>query len=91
MMRPCFLRLFPHSIIEKAKEWYLDQTPQVMNNWDVLEEKFIARSFPSNRHMKAKTTLFVFSQGSNETLCEAWEHFKSLLRKCLKHGFDDMT
>ena len=41
--------------------------------------------------MEAKTTLGVFSQGSNETLCEAWERFNSLLRKCPKHGFDELT
>lgn len=41
--------------------------------------------------MEAKTTVAMFAQGANETLCEAWERYKSLLRKCLKHGFNDMT
>ncbi|XP_058725956.1 uncharacterized protein LOC131597266 [Vicia villosa] len=30
-------------------------------------------------------------QFSNETLCEAWERYKSMLRKCPNHGFDDMS
>ncbi|GAU48034.1 hypothetical protein TSUD_136020, partial [Trifolium subterraneum] len=41
--------------------------------------------------MEAKTTIVVFSQGSNETLNEAWERYKSMLRKCPNHGFDDLT
>jgi len=59
------MRLFPHSLIGKAKEWYLDQSPQV-TNWNTLEKKFQERFY-----MEAKTTVAMFSQGSNETLCEA--------------------
>ena len=40
-----FMRLFPHSLIGKAKDWYLDQPAQVMTNWNVLEEKFLERFF----------------------------------------------
>ncbi len=41
--------------------------------------------------MDAKTNISVFQQGSSESLSEAWERFKSLLRKCPNHGFDDKT
>ncbi|MCI35897.1 hypothetical protein A2U01_0057118, partial [Trifolium medium] len=41
--------------------------------------------------MEAKKSIAVFSQGSNETLCEAWERYKSMLRKCPNHGFDELT
>jgi hypothetical protein len=86
-----FLRLFPHSLIGKAREWYLDQTQQVMTDWNELEKAFQERFFPDNKHMDAKTAIAMFSQGASESLCEAWERYKSLLRKCPKHGFDDMT
>ncbi|XP_058757923.1 uncharacterized protein LOC131631167 [Vicia villosa] len=77
-----FKRLFPHSLIGKAKEWYLDQLPNVMTDWNLLEEKFLERYFPQSRFMEAKTAIAVFNQGSNESLNEAWERFKSMLRKC---------
>jgi hypothetical protein len=48
-----FRRLFPHSLIGKANEWYLDQPTQVMTNWNTLEEKFLNRFFPHNRFMEA--------------------------------------
>ncbi|XP_058766160.1 uncharacterized protein LOC131639706 [Vicia villosa] len=81
-----FKRLFPHSLIGKAKEWYLDQLPNVMVDWNLLEEKFLERYFPQSRFMEAKTAIAVFNQGSNESLNEAWERFKSMLRKCKGHG-----
>ncbi|KAK2381320.1 hypothetical protein QL285_068928 [Trifolium repens] len=86
-----FMRMFPHSLTEKAKDWYLDQPTQIMTNWNTLEEKFLNRFFPHNKFMEARSAISVFSQGSNETLCEAWERYKSLLRRCHNHDFDDLT
>ena len=86
-----FKRMFPHSFVGKAKEWYLDQESRVMTDWNLLEEKFLERYFPQSRFMEAKTAIAVFTQGSNESLNEAWERFKSMLRKCKGHGFDELT
>ncbi|KAK2361118.1 hypothetical protein QL285_086309 [Trifolium repens] len=86
-----FQRGFPHSLIGKAKEWYLDQPNQVMTNWNTLEEKFLERFFPHHKFMEAKTSIAVFAQGTTETLNEAWERYKSMLRKCPNHGFDELT
>lgn len=66
-----FLRLFPYSLIGKAKKWYLDQPTLTMTNWDTLEEKFLNRFFPHNKLMESKTTMLVFSQGETKTLYEA--------------------
>ncbi|XP_058784592.1 uncharacterized protein LOC131659418 [Vicia villosa] len=82
-----FKRLFPHSLLSKAKDWYLDQPETVMTDWNTLEEKFLERFYSQNRFFDAKTAIVVFSQGSNESLNEAWERFKAMLRKCKGHGF----
>ncbi|PNX59847.1 hypothetical protein L195_g051626, partial [Trifolium pratense] len=86
-----FMRMFPHSLIGKAKDWYLDLPAQVMTNWNTLEEKFLDRFFPHHKFMESKTSIAVFSQGSNETLSEAWDRYKAMLRKCPNHGFDELT
>ncbi|CAJ2671898.1 uncharacterized protein LOC123891769 [Trifolium pratense] len=86
-----FQRGFPHSLIGKAKEWYLDQPTNVMTNWNTLEEKFLERFFPHHKFMEAKTSIAVFAQSTNETLNEAWERYKSMIRKCPNHGFDKLT
>src|ERR1043165_9623365 len=62
-----------------------------MTNWNVLEEKFLERFFPQSRFMEAKTAISVFSQGVNEPLNRAWERYKSMLKKCPSHGFDELT
>ncbi|XP_058733282.1 uncharacterized protein LOC131604883 [Vicia villosa] len=56
-----------------------------------IAEKFLERYFPQSRFMEAKTAIAVFNQGSNESLNDAWERFKSMLRKCKGHGFYDLT
>src|SRR3954466_1539146 len=85
-----FKRLFPHSLLSKAKDWYLDQPEALMTNWNTLEEKFLERFYSQNRFFEAKTAIAVFSQGSNESLNEAWEMYKAMLRKCKGHGFTDV-
>ena len=40
-----FKRLFPHSLIGKAKDWYLDQPTLTMTDWNTLEEKFLESFF----------------------------------------------
>ncbi|XP_058775111.1 uncharacterized protein LOC131649366 [Vicia villosa] len=86
-----FMRLFPHSLIGKAKEWYHDQSTETMTNWNVLEKKILSRFFSHNRFMDAKTAIATYTQAANETLCEAWERYKSMLRKCPNHGFDNLS
>lgn len=43
--------------------------------------------------MEVKITIVELSQGANETLCEAWDKYKYIMRKCLNHGLelDDLT
>lgn len=83
-----FCKLFPHSLIGKAKGWYLDQPTSLMKDWPALEKMFQERFFPEDRHLEAKTSITTFSQGQSESLCDAWERYKSLLRSCPKHGYD---
>lgn len=85
------MRLFSHSLIGKEKYWYLDQPVQIMTNWKLLKEKFLNMFFLHNKFLKTKTTITIFSQDSTETLCEAWEHQKTMFQKFRNHGFDDLT
>jgi len=56
-----------------------------------VERKFLTRFFPPSRYVGAKSTFATFSQRLYEPLCEAWEIYNSLLRKCPNHGFDDVA
>jgi len=54
-----------------AKEWYLDQSTDVMIDSNALEKAFQERFFPKDRLSEAKTAVTTFNQGANESLCEA--------------------
>src|ERR1044072_1254943 len=86
-----FLRLFPLTLIGQAKDWFLDQPQTILADWNELERKLMARYFSESKFMDFKTAISTFSQFAGESLCEAWERYKSMLRKCPNHGFDART
>ncbi|XP_063949928.1 uncharacterized protein LOC135152765 [Daucus carota subsp. sativus] len=57
----------------------------------VTEDAIKLRLFPFSLRDKAKgwNAITQFSQQSGETLCEAWERYKEMLRKCPHHGMPD--
>jgi len=74
-----YLRSFPSSLAGKAKTWLQSHPNKCLNTWEEVEEKFIARFFPPSRFISVKFSIVMFSQGSDELLCETWEKFKALL------------
>ena len=80
---------FPFSLAGKAKTWLQSHPNKSLNTWEEVEKKFIGRLFPTSRFISAKSAIMIFSQGSDEPLCETWERFKALLRTCLNHNLDD--
>jgi len=90
-LKHVYMCLFPFSLAGKAKEWLKSHSNHSLNNWKDVEEKFLNRFFPPSRYIKEKADISTFRQGPDETFCEAWEQFNSLLRKCPNHGFEDIT
>ena len=39
-------KLFPFSLIEKAKQWYIDTVESTNGDWDELKDKFCLAFFP---------------------------------------------
>lgn len=78
-------------IPEIENEWYLYQSTPKIENWDTFKEKFLNKLFNPKKFMEAKTTITVFSQGSRKTLCETWERYNSMMRRCPNHHFDVLT
>nr|KYP72467.1 hypothetical protein KK1_005056 [Cajanus cajan] len=65
-----------------------DDEEALFMSWRDVETKFLARFFPPSKNTEAKAAIVTFVQGVDEPLCEAWERYKALLRKCPNHGFD---
>ncbi|GKU88727.1 hypothetical protein SLEP1_g2957 [Rubroshorea leprosula] len=80
------LTLFPFSLHDKAKSWLQSFPAGHFTIWNVLVDKFIAKFFPPSKIAKLRNDITTFVQFDNESLYEAWERFKELLRQCPNHG-----
>jgi len=86
-----YLRLFPFSLAGKEKEWLKSHPHQSLKSWNDVENKFLHKFFPISRYIKANFDISTFKRGSDEAFCDAWEHFKVMLRRCPNHGFEDIV
>nr|KYP60311.1 hypothetical protein KK1_015764 [Cajanus cajan] len=86
-----WIKLFPFSLLGKAKMWLNALPHQSLTRWSDIETKFLARFFPLAKINQAKSEIVTFLQKQDELLSKAWERYKSLLRRCPSHGFDDLT
>ncbi|KAM6563027.1 hypothetical protein CsatB_023025 [Cannabis sativa] len=80
------LRLFPFSLRERAKSWLNSLPPNSIATWNDLATKFLSKFFPPTKSAKLRGEINNFCQQDNESLHEAWERFKDLIRKCPHHG-----
>ncbi|XP_063938416.1 uncharacterized protein LOC135148083 [Daucus carota subsp. sativus] len=83
------LRLFPISLRDKAKGWLHSLPAGSITTWEDLAQKFLTKFFPMAKTAAIRNAITQFSQLSGETLCEAWERYKEMLRKCPHHGMPD--
>src|ERR1700712_39771 len=81
------LRLFPWTLKDKAKTWFNSLSTGSISTWEEMEAKFLDKFFPPAKTTKHKNDIVNFKQWDQETLYEAWERFKELLRKWPNHGF----
>lgn len=80
------LRLFPHTLRDKAIEWLDSQPIASITTWNDFAQKFCTKFFPPAKIAQLKHDISVFRQGNSESFDEAWGRFKNLLRKCPHHG-----
>ena len=80
------LRAFPFSLKGKAKQWLQSLPRASITTWEEMVETFLARYFPPGKSAKLRNEISSFMQSELESLFEAWERFKDLLRKCPQHG-----
>ncbi|KAK8923605.1 hypothetical protein KSP39_PZI019550 [Platanthera zijinensis] len=80
------LRLFPFSLEGKAKDWLNSLPHESITTWAILTENFLSKYFPPSKTAKLMRDISTFMQANGETLYDAWERFKELLRRCPHHG-----
>jgi len=83
------LWLFPFSLRDKAKAWLHSLPPGCITTWDKLTRAFLAKFFSPSKTITLRNQITNFIQRDDETIYEAWEQFKDLLRLCLTMAFND--
>nr|GEV24964.1 reverse transcriptase domain-containing protein [Tanacetum cinerariifolium] len=84
------LMLFPFSIDGAAQIWLEKEPPHLILTWEDLVCKFINQFFPPSKITNLRNEIKNFEQRFGESFCEAWDHFKDLLRTCPHHGFTEL-
>ncbi|XP_062102905.1 uncharacterized protein LOC133813888 [Humulus lupulus] len=82
------LRLFPFSLRDRAKSWLISLQANSINTWEELAQKFLSKFFPSAKAAKLRGEINNFYQNEGESLYDAWERFKDLLKKCPHQGIE---
>jgi len=86
-----YMKLFPFSLAGKVKDWLNSNPNQSLRRWSEVEEKFLQKFFPLSRLIKAKLDISNFRQGVDEAFCTTWDRFKTMLRRCPNHGFEEIA
>ncbi|XP_020262408.1 uncharacterized protein LOC109838369 [Asparagus officinalis] len=82
------LRLFPFSLRDKARAWLHSLPAGSITTWDQLSRAFLAKYFPPSKTAQMRNQITSFVQKEGESLYEAWERYKELLRMCPHHGLE---
>jgi len=80
------LHLFPFPLRDKARAWLHSLPSGCITTWDELTRVFLANIFPPSKTGSLRNHITNLTQRDDDTLYEAWEGFKDLLRLCPHHG-----
>ena len=82
-----YLKLFPYTLIGRAREWLKEQPTGSITSWDELTEKFMEEFFPESKTTNIRNAIQSFKMNTDEQVHEAWARFKRLIRSCPHHNF----
>ena len=85
------LQLFPFSLREVAATWFESLPVGSMTNWEELVEAYMGRFILPALRPERRGEIIVFKQREDESLYNAWERYKRLLKRCPMHGIDLTT
>ncbi|KAL4287500.1 hypothetical protein AHAS_Ahas19G0192400 [Arachis hypogaea] len=74
------LMFFPFALRDGAKLWLDSHPKESLNTWDKVVTEFLTKFFPPKKLTKLRVEVQTFRQRDGETLYEAWERYKLLIR-----------
>ena len=71
--------------------WFESLQYVPVRNWEELVKDFMERFFPPALTSERRKEIITFKQEEEESLYNAWERYKKLLKRCLMHVIDHIT
>nr|GEY14788.1 reverse transcriptase domain-containing protein [Tanacetum cinerariifolium] len=85
------LYLFPHSLIHHATVWF-DRLPRnSINTFEQMAKMFLGKYFLPSMVTKLRNEITNFRQRPDESLFEAWEHYKLSINQFPNHNMLPVT
>nr|GEW43976.1 hypothetical protein [Tanacetum cinerariifolium] len=85
------LYLFPYSLTHHATSW-LDHLPRnLINTFEQMAKMFLGKYFPPSMVTKLINEITNFLQRLDESLFEAWKHYKLYIDRCPNHNILPVT
>jgi hypothetical protein len=82
------LRLFPFSLMGKAKQWFY-KDKEAVNMWNKCSIVFLLKFFPLGKTNALHGKISSFQQTRMESILEAWESLQEYILACPHHGMDE--
>jgi len=82
------LRLFPFSLLGKAKTWFYSNK-EAFNTWEACSNAFLAKYFPMGKTNALRNRISGIQQLPDETIPEAWERLQEYIQACPHHGMEE--
>src|SRR3954470_19796950 len=81
------LKLFPFSLIRRAKEWLQSLPKNNIDSWSKCKDAFIGKYYPPAKIIQLRSNIMNFRQLDNKHVAQAWERMKTHVKNCPTHGF----
>ncbi|KAL2931140.1 Protein cft1 [Bienertia sinuspersici] len=83
------LSLFRFSLGDEAAKWLENCPPNSLTTWDQVTKAFLERFYPLSKTVEMRSKIMNFKDQEDESLYDAWERFKALLRACPHHNMEN--
>nr|GEW29622.1 reverse transcriptase domain-containing protein [Tanacetum cinerariifolium] len=85
------LYLFPHSLTHHATAWFNHLPRNSITTFEQMAKMFLAKYFPPSMVTKHGNEITNFCQRPDESLFEAWAHYKLSIDRCPNHNMLPVT
>ena len=82
------LRLFPFSLLGKAKQWFYSNRNAV-DTWDKCSNAFLVKFSPMGETNALRNKISSFQELADELTPEAWKRMQEYVSACPHHGIED--